>query len=146
MDPAGIVTVPPAGTAATAGSLELTVTRVSVAAMALSVRVKLAEAPGATSRAAGVRPTRLGPLGNTVTVHWKLLAFRVAVIVAVPGAMAATGITTETDPARTVTVGGTVATARSLLKRVITVSADWTALSVTVRLAVPPAGTVRDDG
>jgi hypothetical protein len=71
-------------------------------------------------------------------VLWRLLPLSEAVIVAVPGATAATGTTTARAPVGTVTVAGTEAMPAALLPRVMTVSAGWAALIVAVRVPVLP--------
>jgi hypothetical protein len=59
---------------------------VSVAWAALSVTVRVPLAPWVTARVSGLRLVIVGPAGATVMVLCRLLPFRVAVRVAVPGA------------------------------------------------------------
>jgi len=100
--------------------------------------VSVPAAPWVTWSVAGRRLVSVGPLGETVTALWTALPFRLAVMVAVPGATATTGTGTKTAPAGTVTTVGTEATAGALLWRLMLVGMAWTALMVAVRVPVPP--------
>ena len=140
--PAGMTTMPSVGTPSMPELLVVRVTGVSASASALSVIVKVPEAPGATASVGGMRLVRVGPL-RTVTVLCRLVLFRVAVIVAVPGARPVRGRTAVRAPAGTVSVEGTATIVGSLLISVSAVSVAGAALSVTVRLPVPPGASVR---
>jgi hypothetical protein len=144
--PAGTVTVPDGGRLTTLLLLVVSETRVSVAWAALSVAVRIPDAPWVTWRVLGRRLVRVGPAGATVTVLETLLPLRLAVMVAVPGATPATGTATVTAPTGTVTVLGTEATLGSLLSSVIGVASGCAALIVAVTVPVPPCVIGRATG
>ena len=136
--PADTVTL--AGTLVEGSELDSVTAIPPLGAALLSVTVPVAEVPPATE--VGLTVKEASPAAETVTVAVALAPLAVAVSVAV--VVVATGVVVtvklaDVEPARTVTLAGTLAHDWLLLK-VTTVFVRTGALRVTVPCAVPPPG------
>ena len=135
--PAGTVTVPDAFRTPV-GTVTI-ITTVSVACAAFSVSVSVVDAPTRSVAGAGVRLTTVGNGGRTWTAACLVVSFRgPAAIVAVPDAIAVTGIEAVIRPAGTVTEAGTVKTAEGFAESGMMVSVICVAFIVTMHWPVAP--------
>ena len=127
-----------AGTVTSPVGATVTGIGVALACTALMVTISVPVAPRLRLMVAGTSETIFGRVAVTVIVLVALVPLRLAVITAVPGVLADTGIDVLVWPAGTDTVAGTEAILEALVVSETVVALLCAALMVTVRFPVPP--------